>query len=58
MLFRDDGKRRLFYKRQMHGIAQVALNEQVQKRILRGGAGTLRKNGHLTGQRAILYDRA
>ena len=55
-LFKDSDKRRLFQKRQVHGIAQVTLNEEVQKQILNGRENQCRKSGPLTDQDATLPD--
>ena len=55
-LFKDGNKRQLFHKRQVHGIAQVALNEEVQKQILSGPGDETRKNGLLTDRKAALHE--
>jgi len=44
-IFRDPNKARLFHKKQRHGIASVALDGEVEKRILGTRAREFRNNG-------------
>jgi DNA-directed RNA polymerase specialized sigma24 family protein len=55
-LFKDENKRRLFCKRQVHGVAQVALNEAVRERILGAQAGQWCEDGHEAQQSITLGD--
>ncbi len=44
-LLKDQHKQQLFRKRQVHGVAQVAVNEAIRRRILGARTDTSRKNG-------------